>query len=87
LLGITLRSLGGVFIATLTGLAIAMIVLAFEVYMQRKEGKNAVEDISSEKQKAMIRTGTPGRIGGSSATTRTGIIQVGSRQVPYDVNY
>merc|ERR1711978_151526 len=35
--GITLRSLGGVFIATLVGLGIAMIVLAFEVYFHKKE--------------------------------------------------
>ena len=34
--GITLRSLGGVFIATLVGLGIAMIVLAFEVYFHKK---------------------------------------------------
>ena len=37
--GITLRSLGGVFIATLVGLGIAMIVLIFEVYMTKKEAK------------------------------------------------
>merc|ERR1719499_2520242 len=49
--GITLRSLGGVFIVTLTGLAIAMIVLAFEVYMNRQDGKNAVHDISSGEQR------------------------------------
>lgn len=34
--GITLQSLGGVFIATLIGLAIAMATLVVEVYMQRK---------------------------------------------------
>ena len=44
--GITLRSLGGVFIATLVGLGIAMIVLAFEVYFHKKDQKNAVQDIS-----------------------------------------
>jgi hypothetical protein len=44
--GITLRSLGGVFIATLVGLGIAMIVLAFEVYFHKKDKKNNVEDIS-----------------------------------------
>ena len=44
--GITLRSLGGVFIATLVGLGIAMIVLAFEVYFHKKDQKNTVQDIS-----------------------------------------
>ena len=44
--GITLRSLGGVFIATLVGLGIAMIVLAFEVYFHKKDQKNNVQDIS-----------------------------------------
>lgn len=46
--GITLRSLGGVFIATLVGLGIAMIVLAFEVYFHKKDQKNTVQDISSK---------------------------------------
>ena len=45
--GITLRSLGGVFIATLVGLGIAMVVLAFEVYFHKKDAKNNVEDISN----------------------------------------
>ena len=94
--GITLHSLGGVFIVTLTGLAIAMIVLAFEVYMNRQDGKNAVHDISSgEKQKAamMARTTVGGVMStrhgsdGSSGNGRSGIIQVGSKQVPYDVQY
>ena len=43
--GITLKSLGGVFIATLVGLVIAMITLVFEVYLQRKKEKNEVQDI------------------------------------------
>ena len=42
--GITLRSLGGVFIATLVGLGIALIVLVFEVYANKKEAsKNEVK--------------------------------------------
>ena len=45
--GITLRYLGGVFIATLVGLAIAMVVLAFEVYFHKKDAKNNVQDISN----------------------------------------
>ena len=38
--GIILRSLGGAFIATLVGLGIAMIVLAFEVFFHKKDRKN-----------------------------------------------
>ena len=83
------------FIVTLTGLAIAMIVLAFEVYMHRQDGKNAVHDISSgEKQKAAMMNRTIGGVintrhgsDGSSGNGRSGIIQVGSKQVPYDVQY
>ena len=87
------------FIVTLTGLAIAMIVLAFEVYMNKTSDKNAVHDISSgeqRKQAMMNRTGQPGLggvmntghgSGGSQGNGRSGIIQVGSKQVPYDVQY
>ena len=86
------------FIVTLTGLAIAMIVLAFEVYMHRQDGKNAVQDISSGEQRkanmAMMNRTTIGGVvntghgsGGSSGNGRSGIIQVGSKQVPYDVQY
>lgn len=40
--GITLESLGGVFIATLFGLALAMITLAIEVvYYKRRDAKEA----------------------------------------------
>lgn len=38
--------MGGVFIATLVGLGIAMVVLAFEVYFHRKDQKNAVQDLT-----------------------------------------
>ena len=84
------------FIVTLTGLAIAMIVLAFEVYMHRQDGKNVVHDISSGEQKkaAMMGRSTMGGVintrhgsDGSSGNGRSGIIQVGSKQVPYDVQY
>ena len=96
--GITLHSLGGVFIVTLTGLAIAMIVLAFEVYMNKTSDKNAVHDISSGEQRkqAMMNRTQPGLggvmntghgSGGSQGNGRSGIIQVGSKQVPYDVQY
>jgi len=44
--GITLRSLGGVFIATLVGLGIAMLVLIVEVYMNKKDDKKRVNDVS-----------------------------------------
>lgn len=46
--GITLESLGGVFIATLFGLALAMVTLVIEVfYYRRKDAlENAVRDIT-----------------------------------------
>lgn len=48
--GITLESLGGVFIATLFGLALAMVTLVFEViYYRRRDAKeNAVHPISEQ---------------------------------------
>ena len=42
--GITLQSLGGVFIATLIGLVIAMLTLAYEVY-NKKKGVEVVEPL------------------------------------------
>lgn len=42
--GITLQSLGGVFIATLVGLIIALGTLVFEVYTQKKKENTAVID-------------------------------------------
>ena len=47
--GITLRSLGGVFIATLVGLAIAMVTLGIEVaYYKKKENNEIIAgDINS----------------------------------------
>lgn len=46
--GITLESLGGVFIATLFGLALAMVTLVIEVvyYRRREARENAVQPIS-----------------------------------------
>ncbi|XP_050716691.1 ionotropic receptor 25a-like isoform X2 [Eriocheir sinensis] len=52
--GITLQSLGGVFIATLIGLALAMVALAAEV-LYYKRGKNSlVSDVTSKKALQMI---------------------------------
>ena len=45
--GITLRSLGGVFICTLFGLLIAMVVLVIEVLNMKKAEKNRVEEIGT----------------------------------------
>ena len=41
--GITLRSLGGIFLATLCGLLLSMITLAYEVWQQKKQDKNKVK--------------------------------------------
>lgn len=48
--GITLESLGGVFIATLFGLALAMVTLVIEVvyYRRRDASENAVESLSGQ---------------------------------------
>ena len=43
--GITLRSLGGVFICTLFGLFIAMVVLVIEVLNMKKAEKNKVQKL------------------------------------------
>ena len=43
--GITLRSLGGIFLATLCGLLLSMITLAYEVWQQKKQEKNKVHEI------------------------------------------
>lgn len=48
--GITLESLGGVFIATLFGLALAMVTLVIEVvyYKRRDARENAIQPISEQ---------------------------------------
>ncbi|XP_061726097.1 ionotropic receptor 25a [Cydia pomonella] len=52
--GITLESLGGVFIATLFGLGLAMITLAWEVFYYKRKEKNKVrqEDEETKPKKA-----------------------------------
>nr|AMM70666.1 ionotropic receptor 8a [Heliconius melpomene rosina] len=54
--GITLESLGGVFIATLFGLGLAMITLAWEVFYYKRKEKNKVTTIDAtlEKKEAFI---------------------------------
>lgn len=46
---IQLSILGGVFIATLVGLGIAMIVLAFEVYFHKKKENSITDSTTDEK--------------------------------------
>ena len=70
--GITLRSLGGVFIATLVGLAIAMVVLAFEVYFHKKDAKNNVQDISNN-------SATTAGLNMGSNENKSQMMQVGGR--------
>ncbi len=45
--GITLQSLGGVFIATLIGLALALLTLAVEVVLQKRKEGNAANKVES----------------------------------------
>ena len=47
--GITLRSLGGIFLATLCGLLLSMITLAYEVWQQKKQDKNKVHELENDK--------------------------------------
>merc|ERR1712141_423000 len=50
--GITLQSLGGIFLATLVGLLLSMITLAYEVWQQKKQEQNQVTQISSDNSNA-----------------------------------
>lgn len=53
--GITIQSLGGIFIATLGGLVLSMITLAFEVWQQKKQEKgNQISEISPGAINVMI---------------------------------
>jgi len=70
--GITLRSLGGIFLATLAGLVLSMITLAYEVWQQKKDGRDQVTPLGYPSQKA-LQQGSAGKI-----------ITVGSKQVPFN---
>ncbi|CAG9789789.1 unnamed protein product [Diatraea saccharalis] len=50
--GITLESLGGVFIATLFGLGLAMLTLAWEVFYYKRKEKNKVQAFDAKIEKA-----------------------------------
>ncbi|XP_053623165.1 ionotropic receptor 25a [Plodia interpunctella] len=50
--GITLESLGGVFIATLFGLGLAMITLAWEVFYYKRKEKNKVKSLENVEKPA-----------------------------------
>merc|ERR1711862_372925 len=64
--GITLRSLGGIFLATLAGLVLSMITLAYEVWQQKKQEKSQV---SNQDRVA----------GGQESISK--IVNVGSKQI------
>ncbi|XP_037966542.2 ionotropic receptor 25a [Plutella xylostella] len=49
--GITLESLGGVFIATLFGLGLAMLTLAWEVFYYKRKEKNKIKSIDATVEK------------------------------------
>ncbi|RVE41071.1 hypothetical protein evm_014279, partial [Chilo suppressalis] len=52
--GITLESLGGVFIATLFGLGLAMLTLAWEVFYYKRKEKNKIHSADVKVEKADI---------------------------------
>jgi len=86
--GITLTSLGGVFIVTLVGLGIAMIVLGFEVYFHKQDAKsggngarnNQVVDISSGGSER----GMKSPLGRGNHPIHRNVILVGSREIRMD---
>lgn len=45
---------GGVFIATLFGLGLAMITLAWEVFYYKRKEKNKIQAIDTEKKQAFV---------------------------------
>ncbi|XP_045505894.1 ionotropic receptor 25a [Colias croceus] len=49
--GITLESLGGVFIATLFGLGLAMLTLAWEVFYYKRKEKNKIQALDANLEK------------------------------------
>ena len=67
-----MRSLGGIFLATLCGLILSMITLAYEVWQQKKKGKNNKVDEFMDHKGARVSGGSQGKI-----------ITVGSKQVPF----
>ena len=68
--GITLRSLGGIFLATLCGLLLSMITLAYEVWQQKKQEKNKVHELDRPSGK-------------QTNSGHSKVITVGSKQVPF----
>nr|XP_037875977.1 ionotropic receptor 25a isoform X3 [Bombyx mori] len=62
--GITLESLGGVFIATLFGLGLAMITLAWEVFYYKRKEKNKVQSTKENVERPPIKSA---KLGGKMA--------------------
>ncbi|CAK1554505.1 unnamed protein product [Leptosia nina] len=60
--GITLESLGGVFIATLFGLGLAMVTLAWEVFYYKRKEKNKVEVLPRDMEKVAFERSLPKKI-------------------------
>ncbi len=79
--GITLRSLGGIFLATLCGLMLSMITLAYEVWQQKKQEKNKVHELDPS---GGVVKGAGGRITKSSHHGPSKLITVGSKQVAFN---
>ncbi len=52
--GITIKSLGGIFLLTLAGLVLSMVTLAYEVWQQKKLDKSQVNHLDDLKQPAQI---------------------------------
>ena len=71
--GITLRSLGGIFLATLCGLILSMLTLAYEVWQEKRAEKNKVHEFSPSPSPTKVKSGSGNKI-----------ITVGSKQIRSD---
>ena len=82
--GITLQSLGGVFIATLIGLGLALLTLAVEVFLQRrKDKKNKIEGESQETSATGSAGSSVGGFFGEDGKTRSGMkFRIGNKEMP-----
>ena len=85
--GITLRSLGGIFLATLCGLLLSLITLAYEMWQQKREEKKLVgpsatsPQLDPNDQAKPISTLDREVLGTMHATTGPKTISVGKKKI------
>ena len=87
--GITLRSLGGIFLATLCGLLLSLVTLAYEMWQQKREekklvGPTAEQSLDSSDQAKPISTLDKEVLGTAINVSRPGgtkTISVGKKKI------